>query len=139
MKVMNEPQVILRLLNELQGFLGPMMHNGGIFGNQQQPHDAGTSTVEWVILGLTIAILVGVVLLIADRCRHRRRHHRLGWNHPGGFDKPLAIVRMRYSRGELSREEYLQALDDLGASPERKAEPATEPAEKPPRRRRGGT
>ncbi|MGD0272257.1 MAG: SHOCT domain-containing protein [Gaiellaceae bacterium] len=121
-----------------QRLLGPMMRHGGAFGVQEHVHGAGTSCVEWAILGLTIAILVGVVLLLADRCRHRRHHRLLGWNQPGGFDKPLAIVRMRYSRGEMSREEYQQALEDLGASPEQKAEPVTEPAEKAPRRRRGG-
>ena len=137
MKVMNQLQPILKLLNELLGFLGPMMRNGGIFGAQPQPHNTGTSSVEWAILGLAIATLVGVVLLLADRCRHRRHHRHLGWDQPDGFDKPLAIVRMRYSRGEMSREEYLQAAKDLGAAPEHKAEPVPEPVEKAPSRRRG--
>jgi uncharacterized membrane protein len=124
------------MYEQQQGLLGPMMRHGDIFGNQQHLHDTGTSSVEWAILGLAIAILLGVILLLADRCRHRQHHRHLGWDHPGGFDKPLAIVRMRYSRGEMSREEYLQALEDLGASPEQKAAPVTEPPEgKPPRRR----
>jgi len=126
-------------MNNNQGLFGPMMRHGGNFGLQEHAHGAGTSCVEWAILGLTIAILIGVVLLLADHCRHRRHHHHLGWDHPGGFDKPLAIVRMRYSRGEMNREEYLQALDDLGVSTEQKAEPANEPAAKPPRRRRGSS
>jgi uncharacterized membrane protein len=137
MKVMNQLQPILKLLNELLGFLGPMMRNGGIFGAQPQPHNTGTSSVEWAILGLAIATLVGVVLLLADRCRHRRHHRHLGWDQPDGFDKPLAIVRMRYSRGEMSREEYQQALEDLSASPELKPTAAPEPPEKAPSRRRG--
>jgi uncharacterized membrane protein len=29
----------------------------------------------------------------------------------------LAIVRLRYARGELSRDEYLQATADLGGAP----------------------
>ena len=137
MKVMDQLEAITKFLSELQGLLGPMMRNGGIFGNQQSPHDTGTSSVEWAILGLAIAILVGVVLLLADRCRHRRHHRHLGWDQPGEFDKPLAIVRIRYSRGEMSREEYLQALEDLGASPEQKAVPAVTPPEGEKPRRRG--
>lgn len=128
----------MNLMNGNQGLFGPMMRHGGIFGNQQHIHEAGTSSVEWAILGLAIAILIGVILLLADRCRRRRHHHQMGWgHHPGGFDKPLAIVRMRYSRGEMSREEYLQAAKDLGAAPEHKAEPVPEPVEKAPSRRRG--
>jgi uncharacterized membrane protein len=123
-------------MNRYPDLLGPMMRHGEVFGNGN-PHETGTSSVEWAILGLTIAIFVCVLLLLADRCRYRR-HHRLGWIHSGGFDKPLAIVRMRYSRGEMSREEYLQALEDLGASPEQKTAPAPTPAPEggtPPRRR----
>jgi uncharacterized membrane protein len=127
----------MKLMNRHQGFLGPMMRHGDVFGNQQHLHDTGTSSVEWAILGLAIAILLGVTLLLADRCRHRRHHRHMGWDHPGGFDKPLAIVRMRYSRGEMSREEYQQALEDLGASPEQKTVPAATPPEGEKPRRRG--
>lgn len=117
---------------------GPMMRHPGTYDYQEHMHGAGTSSVEWAILGLAIAILVGVLLLLADRCRHRWHHHH-GWGHPGGFDKPLEIVRWRYSRGELSREEYQQALADLGASPEQKSASPVNPPEEgdPPRRRRG--
>jgi uncharacterized membrane protein len=127
----------MKVMNQHQGFLGPMMRHGDIFGNQQHLHGAGTSPVEWVILGLSIAILLGVILLLADRCRHRRHHRHPGWDHPRGFDKPLAIVRVRYSRGEMSREEFQQALEDLGVSPEQKAATTTKPAEGEPPRRRG--
>jgi uncharacterized membrane protein len=127
----------MKVMNENQGLLGPMMRHGDFFGNQQHMHDAGASSVEWAILGLAIAILIGVVLLLADRCAHRRHHRHPGWDRPGGYDKPLAIVRMRYSRGEMSREEYQQALEDLGASPEQKPAPATKPPEGDPPRRRG--
>jgi len=127
----------MNVMNGNQGLFGPMMRHGEFFGNQQHMHETGTSSVEWAILGLAIAILIGVLILLTDRCRHRRHHRHFGWDHPGGFDKPLAIVRMRYSRGEMSREDYLQALNDLGASPEQKAEPAPEPPEKAPPRRRG--
>jgi len=124
-------------MNGNERLLGPMMRHGDIFGNQQHLHDTGTSSVEWAILGLAIAILVGVILLLVDRCGRRSHHHHHGWGHQSGFDKPLAIVRMRYSRGEMSREDYLQALEDLGASAEQEPAPAAKPPEGDPPRRRG--
>ncbi len=36
---------------------------------------------------------------------------------PAQPDDPLTIVRLRYARGELTREEFVQASEDLGAAP----------------------
>jgi uncharacterized membrane protein len=111
-----------------------MMRHGDMLGYGQHGHEAGTSSIEWAIFGLTIAILVGVVLLLADRCRHRRHHHH-GWGHHGGFDKPLAILRLRYSQGEITRDQFLQASRDLGAAPESAEPEMAEPPPPKPRRR----
>jgi uncharacterized membrane protein len=119
-------------MDENGGFFGPMMRHGGAIGQHAQ--DAGTSSVEWAILGLTIAILVLVVLILVDSCRRRRHHLDSGWDRTG---EPLEIVRMRYSRGELSREQYLQTLEDLGAPPEQKPAPAPPTEGAGPPRRRG--
>lgn len=35
---------------------------------------------------------------------------------PGGPD-PLAVARMRYARGEIGRDEYVQLAQDLGEAP----------------------
>ena len=120
-------------MNGNEGPFGLMMRHGGAYGYSRHMHDAGPSSIEWAILGIVIAILVVVLLLLADRCRHRRHLRQHGWGSP---DDPLAIVRTRHSRGELTREEYLQQLSDLGAPP-----PAIETAESAapetkPRRRR---
>jgi uncharacterized membrane protein len=96
-------------------------------------HDGGASSIEWAILGIVVAILVVVLLLLADRCRHRRQLRQHGWGSP---DDPLAIARTRYSRGELTREEYLQRLDDLGAPPPPNEAAESEAPETKPRRRR---
>jgi uncharacterized membrane protein len=131
LRLLNAPKAIIESMNENQGLLTPMMRHGDMFGYAQHGHEAGTSSIEWAIFGLTIAILVGVVLLLADRCRHRHRHSH-GWGQHGGFDKPLAILRLRYSQGEITRDQYLQASRDLGATPDSADSEATEPA---PRRR----
>ena len=50
-------------------------------------------------------LIVGVVLLW-------QRNARSG---PGSrFDEALATLRMRYAKGEMTREEFLQANADLG-------------------------
>lgn len=122
-------------MSRSQSLLGPMMRHGGVFGYPQPAHETGTSSIEWTILGLTIAILIGVVLLLADRCGHRHRHHGHGWGPSGGFDKPLTMLRLRYSQGEITRDEYLQASRDLGGAPQEEEPPAAEHPPAAPRRR----
>ena len=107
-------------MNGNQGLFGLMMRHGGANGFSEHMHDTGPSSIEWAILGIVIAILVVVLLLLADRCRHRRYHRRHGWEQHGTPDEPLTIVRTRYARGELTREEYLQSPDDLRCAARRK-------------------
>jgi uncharacterized membrane protein len=114
-----------------------MMRHGGTYGYPTHMHDAGTSSVEWVILGLAIAILVVVTLLLLDACLRRRQIRRFRHSH----DEPLAIVRLRYARGEIAHDEYSQALTDLGTSEESAAalveKANTKAEEDQPKRRRG--
>ena len=123
-------------MNGNEGPFGQMMRRGGAYGYSGHMHDGGASSIEWAILGVVIAILVVVLLLLADRCRQRRYHRRNGWEHHGTPDEPLTIVRARYARGELTRDEYLQSLDDLGAPPGEKKEPESTTSKTKPRRRR---
>ena len=120
-------------MNGNEGPFGQMMRHGGAHGYSGHMHDAGASSIEWAILGIVVVILIVVLLLLADRCRHRRQLRQHGWGSP---DDPLAIVRTRYSRGELTREDYLQRLDDLGAPPPANEAAESEAPETKPRRRR---
>ena len=120
-------------MNGNEGPFGQMMRRGGAYGYSGHMHDGGASSIEWAILGIVVAILVVVLLLLADRCRHRRHLRQHVWGSPA---EPLAIVRTRYSRGELTREEYLQQLDDLGAPPPANEAAESEAPETKPRRRR---
>jgi uncharacterized membrane protein len=45
--------------------------------------------------------------------------------HRRGPRDPLAHVRMRYARGDISRDEYLQTTRDLGGEPEEAPTPGT--------------
>jgi uncharacterized membrane protein len=126
-------------MNRDQGLFGPMMRHGGTYGYPSHMHDAGTSSLEWAILGLAIAILAIVTLLLLDAYLRRRQMRRLS----SGQDEPLAILRQRYARGEIAHDEYSQALADLGtlegsaATPAEKAKPTAEDDQ--PKRRRGRT
>jgi uncharacterized membrane protein len=118
-------------MNGYPRLFGPMTRHGYALGY----HDQGTTWVEWAIFAMTIAILVIVALLLFDAYVSRRRR-RLFWGEHGG-DKPLAILHMRYARGEIDHDAFSQALADLGSPQEQAtAEPEKE-ASSQPRRRRG--
>lgn len=116
---------------------GPMWRHGGEMSSPGYMHEAGTSPVEWAILGLAIAILVIVTLLLLDAYARRRQLRRSR----SGQDEAVAALRLRYAQGAIGKNEYSQALAELGAPEGR----ATEPVEKAksiaeeaqPKRRRG--
>lgn len=67
---------------------------------------AGMMIVSWLLgLGLVVLLLVGVAAAI-----------RWLWRSPGAAateDRALAILRERYARGEINREEFESRLRDL--------------------------
>lgn len=67
-------------------------------------------------LVITIAIIVGVVLLIAwlwRRVNADSQSTGTGSVRAGSQDLPRQILQARYARGEITREEYQQMLADL--------------------------
>ena len=78
----------------------------------------------WTWLGPLVGILIGLIILFSviraiywsaapwERRYYRRyyRHHGHAWD---AEDSALDSARLRYSRGEISREQYLQLLQDL--------------------------
>ena len=55
-----------------------------------------------------ILVIAGIVLLIVWFVRHSRRHER---GH--GEESPLDILRKRYARGEISKEEFDMMKKDI--------------------------
>jgi Predicted membrane protein len=102
-------------MNGDNSLFGQMMRHGGGFGYHGSAHEAGTSSVEWAILGLAIAILAIVTLLLLDALL-RRRHMRRFRAGQSGHDKSFEILRLRYARGEIAHDEYSQTLADLGTT-----------------------
>lgn len=90
---------------------GPMMyhaHDGG-------PHALVFATFALVLL-IALAFFTLIVARTASRGRHRKWHHRMAFAGPGGTPDPLEILRMRYARGEIDRDAFLQGTSDLTAS-----------------------
>jgi uncharacterized membrane protein len=87
-------------------------------------HD-GLGALEWAIFAIVLATLIAVVFALASRfARHRPPHWgRFAFAGAPPVD-PVGVVRMRYARGEVSRDEYLQATRDLGGEPEAEPPPS---------------
>jgi uncharacterized membrane protein len=85
-------------------------HGPGFFpGPAFNAHHGGGSTLGWVIFALQLLMLAGLAVLLARAFMRPR---------PAGPAAPLEIARYRYARGELSHDEYLQVVHDLGGGDE---------------------
>lgn len=82
-------------------------------------HDQMANTpLQWATFALVLLIVLTLGALIVARFAGggpRRRHFVKMRRHGGGPDA-LEVVRMRFASGQISREEYLQAVSDLTAS-----------------------
>ncbi len=77
----------------------------------------GMGSFGWIgmILGLviTVAILIGLVLLVIWLVRRFSRNGSPTNIQPSGGQPAKDIAQARYARGEISREEYQQIVSDL--------------------------
>ena len=74
--------------------------------------------IGWIInIVLTVGILVGLVLLVIWAVRRTTNNQSgpyLSAGHSGsGMTTAREILQTRYARGEISREEYQQMLEDI--------------------------
>lgn len=63
-------------------------------------------------LVITIGVIVGIILLIVWLVR--RSAAGAVTHHPLGQLSARELLQIRYARGEITREQYLQMLSDLG-------------------------
>src|SRR5438876_11084255 len=77
-------------------------------------HNGHGHPLAWVVFGLLILTLLLVTMLVAARFTGgppRRWRHLAFAGGPPGL-QPLELLRMRYARGEIGRDEFLQASSD---------------------------
>ena len=76
----------------------------------------GFTIAHLIFWALIVAALIWLVVWIV-----RSPHHGLLHEHHGVAPRPvdtaLQEARMRYARGEMTREEFLQISTDLGGAP----------------------
>ena len=71
----------------------------------------------WLLLILIFAALVvAVVVFVFRRLAPPQGFARFAHAAAGPHEDALTIVRMRYARGEIDREQYLQTTADLGGA-----------------------
>lgn len=66
------------------------------------------------VIGLlfNVAVVVGIVLLVVWAVKRFSGSAGVA-NQPGGGQSPKEILQARYARGEITREQYQQMLQDL--------------------------
>jgi uncharacterized membrane protein len=80
-------------------------HHGGLF-------------LGWGLGVVFLVLLIGLaVYVVAGLTRGHTAPQPAGAPGHGQPDDPLAILRLRYARGEISRDEFLRANEDLGGAP----------------------
>lgn len=63
----------------------------------------------WIlVIAFWVLIILGIVLFIKTIVR--------GDRNPGGHESAIEILRKRYARGEISREEFEKMKDDIKRS-----------------------
>ena len=78
----------------------------------------GPHVFAWLLFMLLLVLLVGLAVVVAARLGGARwRSAATAPVAPRTGEDPLELVRLRYARGEIDRETFLQVSQDLGGGP----------------------
>lgn len=87
------------------------------FYGRRHEHD-GVPFLHWLVPLLVLALLAGGIVWLVVRVGFDRRGSggapSTAGIAPAAVDPALGALRMRYARGELSREEFARISRDLG-------------------------
>ena len=67
----------------------------------------------WSLLALAVAVTSGVVVAKVLASRHHTNPRQIPAAPPPGLQEAHDALRLRYARGEISREDYLQGKVEL--------------------------
>ena len=117
----------------------PFRGGGGFV--ERVGHGGGPSDLAWVMFALLLVLLLLAIVSLALDAYYRSQgvsRPYFKWLPPGGppgfapGGRALAVLDMRYARGEVSRKDYLRAREDLGVPPDLDDEMTTEVQVPPP-------
>jgi uncharacterized membrane protein len=80
-------------------------------------HRGGGDPLDWAIFALVLLLVLLVVAQFVWMLMRRRGMHKRVWHGAPWGPNPLALAQMRYARGEIDRETYVQLTQDLGGEP----------------------
>jgi uncharacterized membrane protein len=98
----------------------PWMHRGLDFGAAHSTHHGGPPALAWATFALVLLLALAFFATAVSQLS-ARRPRRFAFAGPGRTPDPLAVLQARYARGEIGRDEYLQAVADL--TPDRQQAP----------------
>jgi uncharacterized membrane protein len=78
-------------------------------------YDHGPGLMGWLIFALLLALLAIAAYAALTRLARPELPRGPLAAPPPPNDDPLTVLRLRYARGEIVRDEFLQASADLGA------------------------
>jgi hypothetical protein len=83
-------------------------------------HHGGPPALAWATFALVLLLVLAFFAAAVSQLA-ARRPRRFAFAGPGRHPDPLEMLRARYARGEIGRDDFLQASADLTA--DRPAEP----------------
>jgi uncharacterized membrane protein len=95
-------------------------------GNPVHRADWGFEIAHMIFWALLVAAIVWLVVWLVRSPHHSMLHEHHG-PPPRAADVALQEARMRYARGEMTREEFLQVSTDLGGPPPLPTAPSSPP------------
>jgi putative membrane protein len=98
------------------GFRGDGPFRGAVV---ERAGGGGPSTLAWVIFALVLVLLLlAIASLVIDAYYRRRASQPVALAPKQATTEALVTLDARYARGEVPRDEYLQARDDLRGTTE---------------------
>jgi uncharacterized membrane protein len=93
----------------------PPWNRGGVGPSEMHFHNGGPPTLEWLVFALLLVAVLTLGTLLVSRLavRSGRWSRTPATTVPAAVHDPLDVLRFRYARGEISRDEYLQGTADL--------------------------